>query len=1197
MRILFIFCAGMLFAQNQPLTQLASWGQEPYTTSLIAGDYLYVGGNDYSVHAYDIATGAPQPEGCANFLEAIPTTESPQFMGLAQSGDILIGVGGDKVFLFDISVPAQPVAQTVVTWPDFIGGFQHVGDRLFVACPSGLYGLDFANPTTPLSLISWAGDVVGTAANEHYFVVIRSMTADIYDISNPNVPALLGVFDGNIFLSHPFLGPAYLHGTQLYATDGAGVALVLDLSDPTLPSLQSGNDEMGFINGFHPSGNELYAATTQGFYRLDTDTENLIGWHERYLPFNGIAASVSGDHAYVMLGQNKGMVALNLQTSALQNYARQAFSGPARAVATNGGTVFVGLGHSISVTDITNPLNSNRLGALQLNGIVEGLDLNGTSLIATHGKELSVIDVTDPLSLKLVGNLFLGNAYRFERDGDTVYVTGSDNLLRIVDVSEPTQPQWVSSLTLPFPGNDVSISGDRMFVVGVGGGALYDISDSDAPTLMSEVFRTQSFSHCTLVGDYGYTENIGIFYIFNFTDPANPGVTTSGTGNDITAMENNGTHLYVGREGRFYIYELSNPLEPTRTDFYFSDGNTSFDTFVNRVALMSHSLTILDTSDPEDIRSLGSQGVIRTGPIAASGTVHCMIEAFRGFWVGERFDDAFIERSDVNTDDYVGLATSGDTLYASHDNGIDIFDISDPSNPTQTSSISLASQVSLGLLGQIQVDGNRLYFQVGDRLFTYDITNPLILQQIASPTIANLEPFHVVDNLLYTGGGKIYDMTVPNTPALLGEIQLDNTTVGLGVCSDHLFISDGGSLLIFDVSEPSNPCLVRDDRDLVLSTFACGTDFMFMSQAEEGIYAMDLTNFSNTFALHSGDFKHSSAYLAISGNYLHASDANSVIIDISELTTPIYNGHQDKPNNPWPARDGSHLWLADATGIWLLDMSDPGNPQQITHFDLPGTEQTIAIDGQHGYVGTSEKGVYALDLTDPLNPVILDQFAQNVSGGSPSLVADGALHIVNGNTIYAIDVSDPNTLSILNTMQTQAEINDLVLGNGALYLVQPTDSVDIVEPVTLSAVHTMNFSFHNYNIATSGTYAWISKTNDGLDLYDITDPSNPVLLDNWGGALSKLAHDGNTLYILDPTPTIQEWDVTNPLIPDPLNALDIQTYGKLTAFGSSVVMSQEAPSLYVYASCLGRSALNVLLSDWPGTGILPLVEVTNQVCD
>lgn len=1192
MHLFYILCTGMFLAQDLPLTQVASWGQEPNNTSLIAGNYLYVGGHDFSLHAFDIITGTPQSEGCANFLEAMPTTDTPRFLGLAQSGTTLIGVGNDRVFLFDISDPGQPVAQTIVPWPDSISGFQQVGDRIFVASPSGMYALDFANPTVPLSLLSWSAGAQGTAATDQYFVAIQFMTASIYDISNPNAPVLVGTFNGNGVLAQPFLGPAFLNGTQLYATDDLGDLLVIDISDPIQPEYKSKNDEIGYVNQFISSGDDLYAASTRGFFRLNTETPNQIKWHDRYLPHNGIAASVSGDKAFVSIGQNKGFVSINLNPSALGNYKRQAFSDLFRAMAFNGNYVFSSLGESIGVTDFSDPSQPRRVSALHLGSQAEDLHLSGNTLIAVHNQELSIIDVTNPLSIQRIGHLFLGRGYSLDRSGDYVYISSFDEFLRVVDVSDPTQPQLISETTLPFRCYDVSISGDRLFVSGQGG-LFFDISNPHSPILLASAPNSLiDFFDCTLVGDIGYAGFGGVFYIFDFRDPSNPVVTTSGSGETFTEILSNGTHLFASRRfDGLYVYDLSDPLLPTLTDAYSISHIFSMDLAGDEISLATVDLFLFDVSDPTDITLLGQQFPIFSDDIAALGPIQYLISTLEGFWIGERVGDTFIERGYVESGSYTRLATNGDALYAAHEFGIDIYDLTDPYAPT------LASQIASDLADEIFLDNNRLYRGLDNEIAIYDLTNPLAPVEIASPAIANLgSPFQVVDNHLYTEEIKIYDLTDAANPILLGETTFDTNGRYMGVCGGHLFIDDGASLFVYDVSDPANPCFVSEDEALVIDDFACGTDYMFMARQGQGVYAMDLANLSRTFAVQTSGFHQAAEYLDISGDYLHAAGSTSVIIDISQLTS-TYIDHRDKPDNPRSARDGSRLWLADATGVWLLDMSIPDNPQQIAHFDLPGIEQSIAIDGQYGYVGTSDKGIYSLDLSDPQNPVILDQFARNVGENTPSLVANDALHVVKGIRIYTIDVSDPNNLVALDETLVLVDIEDLLVGNGALYIMQPTNFVDIVEPGTLNFIHTMHFAHDHYNIAINGNHAWISKTNEGLDLYDISDPASPQHLANWAMDLSELAVDGDTLYLLDAAHTLQEWDVTNPALPESLNTLDIQAHGRLTAFSSSVVMTQAAPTVYVYASCLSLTELNYTLPNWPTTDLLSLVQMTNQLCE
>jgi hypothetical protein len=92
---------------------------------------------------------------------------------------------------------------------------------------------------------------------------------------------------------------------------------------------------------------------------------------------------------------------------------------------------------------------------------------------------------------------------------------------------------------------------------------------------------------------------------------------------------------------------------------------------------------------------------------------------------------------------------------------------------------------------------------------------------------------------------------------------------------------------------------------------------------------------------------------------------------------------------------------------------------------------------------------------------------------------------------------------------------------------------DITIPsYTELAADMLPVSGFNLHLAIHGNYAFITNTDQGLQVVDISDPSNPSMVwSNPPAYYSVLASEGNYLYIIDNQSQMNVFDISNPVLP------------------------------------------------------------------
>ncbi len=298
------------------------------------------------------------------------------------------------------------------------------------------------------------------------------------------------------------------------------------------------------------------------------------------------------------------------------------------------------------------------------------------------------------------------------------------------------------------------------------------------------------------------------------------------------------------------------------------------------------------------------------------------------------------------------------------DDGVEILDISDPSNPTHVGAITDNETTELDGARSIQVSGKYAY--------------------IAS----------VLDD-----GVEILDISDPSNPTHVGAITDDETTELDGACSIHVSgkyayvaASEDNGVEILDISDPSSPThvgAISADGPIKLflpySIYVCGKYAYVAAAGCDGVEILDISDPSNP--THVGAIADDETMeldgaggIQVSGKYAYVAsitDGGVEILDISDPSNPTHVG-AISDNETTALNDacsihvsGKYAYVAAAedNGVEILDISDPSNPTHVSAITDDLTTKLMAaygihVSGKYAYVAAFfDDGVEILDIS------------------------------------------------------------------------------------------------------------------------------------------------------------------------------------------------------------------------------------------
>lgn len=265
------------------------------------------------------------------------------------------------------------------------------------------------------------------------------------------------------------------------------------------------------------------------------------------------------------------------------------------------------------------------------------------------------------------------------------------------------------------------------------------------------------------------------------------------------------------------------------------------------------------------------------------------------------------------------------------------------------------------------------------------------------------------------------------------------------------------------------------------------------------------------------------------------------VYDISAPLAPVLMGSVSLLGNirQMSLYNGKLYVTARETGTWIFDVSSPSSPSFLRRYDSVELATGLDVAGNAMFIGQRQNGVEFVDVTNPSAPEHIRLIDTDES--QSVFYQDGYLYSGEwSGKITVFDAHDLNNIQKLRTVNLQGQGDGLWVNGNRLYV----------------------STGHHHRNETPST---VSGDGHGVEIFDITDPENPVFISRTefdifykSGAdwwLVRPSGDGKTLfcgdvynglYVLDIT------DETHPVILERYTLSDDCSVNSL-ALGTGVV--------------------------------------------
>lgn len=451
---------------------------------------------------------------------------------------------------------------------------------------------------------------------------------------------------------------------------------------------------------------------------------------------------------------------------------------------------------------------------------------------------------------------------------------------------------------------------------------------------------------------------------------------------------------------------------------------------------------------------------------------------------------------------------SGDYAYVAFTTVLSIFDISDSTAPVLLGYYNTKTGYNLG---SVYIDGNYAYCTADyGGVYIIDISDP------AAPSYVNLfstgdhaRDVVVEGNYAYianaASGLRIYNISNPASPASVGIYDDGTSAWANGICKDgnYVYIAYEDELYIVDVSTPSSPAYAgKADNSSSASSMSVEVvdTFAFTANYANGPWTNGLTIYNvsdkaNPTVISNADTYGYSRSLAIEGNRCIVGDQALVAIDITDPANPVFGDsmfvYTESPLYGVKIA-GNKLISADYyNGIKIFDISDIYNIGEFGAFYASGFAAAMIGKGDYIYLACGNGGLKVLNAADSTNVYqVFSRRSQNAQG--LTIVGDTLYVADRSEGLQFFDISVPDAPVLINTHYIGLA-NDVFIVDTLAYVATMFGGCDIYNVKdfsSVSLVHAFTTSW-TYTCCVSGDYAYLADGNNGLFIYDISDPASP----------------------------------------------------------------------------------------------------------
>ncbi|MCK4597934.1 T9SS type A sorting domain-containing protein, partial [bacterium] len=159
-------------------------------------------------------------------------------------------------------------------------------------------------------------------------------------------------------------------------------------------------------------------------------------------------------------------------------------------------------------------------------------------------------------------------------------------------------------------------------------------------------------------------------------------------------------------------------------------------------------------------------------------------------------------------------------------------------------------------------------------------------------------------------------------------------------------------------------------------------------------------------------------------------------------------------------------YVADGnSGLQIINVADPGDPQYVGSYNTPGFAADIALDDSYAYVADKDGGLHILGVGDPFSPGFVSSY-QDLGSAWDVEISWPYAYVANQRAgLLILNISDPADPQFVASLDTPGLAKNVFLEDHYAFVADGDSGVVVVDvqnpaqPIAASAYYTPSHAF------------------------------------------------------------------------------------------------------------------------------------------
>lgn len=360
-------------------------------------------------------------------------------------------------------------------------------------------------------------------------------------------------------------------------------------------------------------------------------------------------------------------------------------------------------------------------------------------------------------------------------------------------------------------------------------------------------------------------------------------------------------------------------------------------------------------------------------------------------------------------------------------------------------------------------------------------------------------------------GLEILNISNPNKPFKIASKEIPGSARDLFLTSNNImFVAHSSGVVIFDVNEPNNPIELSKITLPGVKEVAIRSNLLYIATGFNGFYLYEVSDPEEPLFISSWKGSYEINGIAVISKFVClATDGGLEIIDLTFPSRPFKGGFWNNITNIASGvavaeiSEQKFAFVAfDHGGLMIINFTLPNSPYLIGEY----TDNRV-IDcikwGNYVFCATYLKGLDILDITDVVNPFKIGSY--DTEGECVDVSTKGSITVLADSKkgIAILNTNSKETPILYSTFFDQGEATRITMHDQYAFVVDVTPGLEIFDvsnpehPEKILLFDNDQESLNVKDVVLMDNLAVISAFDNGLFFLEISDPENPILLNNY----------------------------------------------------------------------------------------------------